>query len=306
MIKQVFFFSITTIYIFLLISKDLCCQERTKEYYIHSDSIISFIDKQFKLYPNNLPYRTNDPIPVNYYTMIDERYNQFEYILGDSICMYDGFMKKNVIKTLKFGDKVYVPRFKNENAKFLTNFWLFHKDPKTLWYYLCISEDNKIGYINGLNIIPPSSIQRILDNEFLIYNGNQKIAVVRSDFSKTFTNHSHHHSFSNDSSSIIFSNKQQDNIILFDIPKWEKRIICKGVSASFLENDNNVVFWSMDRINGNINQSIKILELSSGIARSIFNVPEGFSLIGQHEDGISPYQFDFDINNKGVIRIYLC
>ena len=61
----------------------------------------------------------------------------------------------------------------------------------------------------------------------------------------------------------------------------------------------------MDRINGNINQSIKILELSSGIARSIFNVPEGFSLIGQHEDGISPYQFDFDINNKGVIRIYL-
>ena len=73
--------------------------------------------------------------------MIDERYNQFEYILGDSICMYDGFMKKNVIKTLKFGDKVYVPRFKNENAKFLTNFWLFHKDPKTLWYYLSLLTD---------------------------------------------------------------------------------------------------------------------------------------------------------------------
>jgi hypothetical protein len=221
--------------------------------------------------------------------IIPNGYRNIQPIFGSNVKLLDSPTDKGkTIKSLNFGDSVYLPSFINGNITSVLTYRYGFCDNCYDAYLFCITKDGQYGFLYSRNLIESS--KNLPQTKYLILGNGITSALIDQDFTKSIEFKTKTINYSDDSRQLVFS-LNYDTMVnppinVYNISSGKYIVIGKGFNPIFLSN-NYIVYFTMPDSNEKY-ERVHLYDILSKKEKVLVQIPDSLTLWLYGPDDSSP------------------
>jgi hypothetical protein len=290
---------------FLFIEFSLLSQVQSfqKEYHVENKNVKKYLDSI------RVIYRVNNWVDNYDFTkfVISNDYINLQQIFGCDVRLLDiPDESGKSIKSLNFGDTVYIPSFINGKINSALGYRYGFCDNCYDFYYFCITKEGLYGFLYSKNIIETS--KSLPHTDYLLMQNGISSALISKDYSKIRVFDTKKINYSYDSKLLAYSKNDRafinPSIYIYDIANDKQIPIDSGYSPVFLSN-SSIIFFTMP--NSKVNyESVRLYDIITKKEKLLIQIPDSLTLWMYGPDGSDPGTISINrIDNKDNIQLML-